>query len=87
MLFCKVIYRNYYKISKGIKVLEKTTSRIIGILLLIVLNLGMVVSISNASFVPVGTTQGLEKVETTVLDAIQKKGVPISWLKWLSMRI
>jgi len=67
--------------------LEKTTSRIIGILLLIVLNLGMVVSISNASFVPVGTTQGLEKVETTVLDAISKKGVPISWLKWLSMRI
>jgi len=62
------------KYQKGIKVLEKTTSRIIGILLLIVLNLGMVVSISNASFVPVGTTQGLEKVETTVLDAISTKG-------------
>jgi len=53
---------------------EKTTSRIIGILLLIVLHLGMVVNISKASFVPVEVTQALDKVEPAVLEAMSTKG-------------
>jgi len=54
--------------------MEKTTSRIFGILLLIVLHLGMVGSISKASFVPVEVTQALDKVEPAVLEAMSTKG-------------